>query len=225
MSKKVAVLGSTGSIGTNALDVISKLPKHLRVWGLSANTNWEALARQAGQFRPEYLSMADDASNRRLAEALPGMAKRVLSAAEFTKMAAEEADICLVAMVGAAGLMPSIATVKAGKRLAIANKESLVMAGALIAGEAAKSGAEVIPVDSEHSALFQAAQAGKHSEIARIILTASGGPFLDRPEADWGAITVEEALSHPTWSMGRKITIEFNIVLLGFIDLFAISLV
>jgi 1-deoxy-D-xylulose-5-phosphate reductoisomerase len=208
MSKKVAVLGSTGSIGRNALDVISKLPQHLRVWGLSANTNWRLLAEQAAAFKPEYLSISDAASAAKLSEFLPEMASRLLPPAEFVQMAAEEADIALVAVVGAAGLEPSLALASAGKRLALANKESLVMAGGLVMEKARQSGAEVIPVDSEHSAVFQAIRAGRPSEVRRVIITASGGPFLNRPTGDFDAITVEEALSHPTWSMGPKITID-----------------
>lgn len=208
MTKKVAVLGSTGSIGTSALDVISKMPGEFSVWGLSANTNWSLLGRQARDCVPEYLSLSNPQAADSLVEALPEMASRVLPGDEFDRRAAAEADIVLVAVVGAAGLRPAMAAARAGKRLALANKESLVMAGSLVMEAARESGAEVIPVDSEHSALFQALQAGKGSEVKQAVITASGGPFLDLPAADFGRITVEEALSHPTWSMGRKITID-----------------
>jgi len=208
MPKSVAVLGSTGSIGTNALDVISRLPQQLSVWGLSANTNWLKLAEQARAFRPKFLSMADEASNKKLTEVLPDMAKKVLPAGEFAELAAQQADVTLVAVVGAAGLAPSLAVARAGKRLALANKESLVMAGSLIMAAAQASGAEVVPVDSEHSALFQAIHAGRGCEVRKVVITASGGPFLNRSKAEFASVTVAEALSHPTWSMGRKITID-----------------
>jgi len=208
MTKKVAVLGSTGSIGNNALNVISNLAQRLDLWGISANTNWQALADQARRFHPRFVSIGDGSCRERLARALPEMASRIVPAADFVEMAAQEADIVLVAIVGAAGLPPALAAAKAGRRLALANKESLVMAGGLVMEAARKSGAEVIPVDSEHSALFQAIQVGRPRDVKRIIITGSGGPFLGRDAGDFGRITVEEALSHPIWSMGRKITID-----------------
>lgn len=206
--RKVAVLGSTGSIGTAALDVISKLPERLSLWGIAANRSWETVAEQAGRLRPAYLSMADAASNARLASAVPGMKKGILSHADFCRRAAEEADIVLVAIVGAAGLEGALAAARAGKRVALANKESLVMAGGLVTGAARKSGAEIIPVDSEHSALFQVLDGRPMESVRRVIITASGGPFLDRPLCELENVTVREALSHPTWSMGKKITID-----------------
>ena len=208
MALKVAVLGSTGSIGTNALDVISSNSGDLRVWGLSANVNWRTLATQARTFHPEFLSITDPCHYAKLRETLPEMADRLLPEGEFIELAAREADIVVVSVVGAAGLKGALAAARAGKRLALANKESLVMAGGLVMSAARESGAEVIPVDSEHSALFQAFQAGRMPEVRRAVITASGGPFLDRPVAEFDRITVEEALAHPTWAMGKKITID-----------------
>jgi 1-deoxy-D-xylulose-5-phosphate reductoisomerase len=208
MTKKVAVLGSTGSIGKNTLDVISSLPQELRIWGLSANTNWQTLAEQARAYKSEYISVADAASEGQLRTALPEMEARILPTEAFDELAAREADIVVIAVVGAAGLRGALAAARAGKRIALANKECLVMAGGLLMETARNCGAEVIPVDSEHSALFQAIQAGRPEEVARVVITASGGPFLDRPAEEFDSITVDEALSHPTWQMGRKITID-----------------
>jgi 1-deoxy-D-xylulose-5-phosphate reductoisomerase len=208
MSKKVVLFGSTGSIGTSALDVISRQDKHLRAWGLSANTNWRLLAEQAERFKPEFISISDDDAVRKYRREYPESAGLLVSQAEFRSRAVEEADIGLVAVVGAAGLEPSLAVAGSGKRLALANKESLVMAGGLVMAAAEKSGCQIIPVDSEHSALFQALEGGRRAEVSRILITASGGPFLDRPATQMEHVTLEEALSHPTWSMGKKITID-----------------
>jgi len=208
MAKKVAVFGSTGSIGTNALDVIFLLPQQLRIWGLSANTNWRLLAEQARRFGPEYISVTDEPSRAQLARMMPDIASKVLPPEEFRRRACQEADAALVAVVGAAGLESSLALARSGKRLALANKESLVMAGGLVMAAARQSGAQVVPVDSEHSALFQAIQGGRRSEVKRVVITASGGPFLDRLTGELDTVTVEEALSHPTWSMGKKVTID-----------------
>jgi len=208
MTKKVAVLGSTGSIGKNTLDVISSLPQDLRVWGLSANTNWQALVEQSHIHKPEYISLANGASEEQFRAALPEMEGRILSGEVFDDLASREADIVVIAVVGSAGLRGALAAARAGKRIALANKECLVMAGGLLMEAARSAGAEVIPVDSEHSALFQAIRAGKPEEVARTVITASGGPFLDRPAEEFDRITVDEALSHPTWQMGRKITID-----------------
>lgn len=208
MAKKVAILGSTGSIGTSALDVISKLGPNYVIWGLSANTNWRALSAQSREHNPQFVSLADSRAVRKLVESAPELTGRVIPPERFHEMAAAEADIVLVAVVGAAGLGASLAAAKAGKRLALANKESLVMAGRLLMETAREHGAEVLPVDSEHSAIFQAMRAGRAGEVRRLLITASGGPFLDLPPEEFDAITVEDALSHPTWSMGKKITVD-----------------
>ena len=208
MAKKVAILGSTGSIGKSALEVISKLRPRFEIWGLGANTNHEALADQARRHDPLYVSLAHAASQREFLKSAPEMAPRLLSELEFQEAAAEQADIVLAAVVGAAGLAGALAAARGGKRLALANKESLVMAGDLLVRTARASGAEILPVDSEHSAIFQALHAGRPGEVNRVIITASGGPFLDRPPAEFARITVAEALAHPTWSMGRKTTVD-----------------
>jgi 1-deoxy-D-xylulose-5-phosphate reductoisomerase len=208
MPKKVAILGSTGSIGKSALDVIDKLGDAYSVWGLSANRSDELLAAQAAKFNAEYVSLRDPRALSRIQKHSPGAAAKLLPVDEFELRAAEEADIILVAVVGSAGVSASLAAARAGKRLALANKESLVAAGQLIMTAAAESGAEVIPVDSEHSAVFQALHAGRSSEVSQIVITASGGPFLDKPPEEFASITVAEALNHPTWSMGKKITVD-----------------
>ena len=208
MVKKVAILGSTGSIGKSALDVIANLEGDIEVWGLSANRNFRELALQAQRYGAGYISLSDGASERGLRELDGDLASRLLPQEEFEALAAAEADIVLVAVVGAAGLSGALAAARSGCRLALANKESLVCAGQLLMDTARRSGAEVLPVDSEHSAIFQAVHSGRPQEISRIVITASGGPFLDRAEELFDDITIEEALSHPTWSMGRKITVD-----------------
>ena len=208
MAKKVAILGSTGSIGKSALDVIDKLHGDVRVWGLSANRNFRDLARQAHKYDAQYVSLSDADAERSLRETADDLACKLLPKQDFEQLAAAEADIILVAVVGAAGLTGALAAARSGRRLALANKESLVCAGQLIMEAARRSGAEVVPVDSEHSAIFQAVHSGKAEEILRIVITASGGPFLDRDGGLFDDITVEETLAHPTWSMGRKITVD-----------------
>jgi len=208
MTKNVAILGSTGSIGTSALDVIDKLPDDFNVWGLSANRNFSALAEQARKFRPRFLSLSDAEAERDFRKTAHDLSPKLLGHKDFEQRAADEADIILVAVVGAVGLGGAFAAARAGKRLALANKESLVCGGRLLMDTARESGAEILPVDSEHSAIFQAVHSGKAEEISRIVITASGGPFLDRDEEGFDEITVEEALAHPTWSMGAKITVD-----------------
>lgn len=208
MAKKVAILGSTGSIGNSTLDVIAKLAGSFDVWGLSANRNWRALADQAERHPGAFLALSERAGEQEFRRLAPSLAPRLLPAGEFEQRAAQEADIVLVAIVGAAGLRGALAAAGAGKRLALANKESLVMAGRLLMSKAREAGGEVLPVDSEHSAVFQALHAGRIEEVSQIVITASGGPFLHMPLADLGKVTVEQALSHPTWSMGRKITVD-----------------
>jgi len=206
----VAILGATGSIGRSTLDVIRSLGDGFRVVGMSAGSNWEALAEAAGEFGPKRVALADESAAAKLeaSGALNGAHLIAGPGASAEIAAAEDADIVVSAIVGAAGLEPTLAAVRAGKRVALANKESLVMAGALMLEEARASRATFLPVDSEHSAVFQAKAAGSDREIKRIILTASGGPFRDRPREDFEGITAEEALRHPTWDMGPKITVD-----------------
>ena len=206
----IAILGVTGSIGQSTLDVIRSLGDEYRVVAMSAGSNWEALGAAAAEFRPARVGLADESAAAELKRS-GGLNGAVLHAGPgaATEIAAcDDADIVVSAIVGAAGLEPTLAAVREGKRVALANKEALVMAGGLVIEEARASGATLLPVDSEHSAVFQAKAAGADREVRRIILTASGGPFRERAWADFARITAEEALRHPTWEMGPKITID-----------------
>jgi 1-deoxy-D-xylulose-5-phosphate reductoisomerase len=210
MVRSIAILGSTGSIGRNALRVVESLGPGYSVCALSANSSVELLAEQARRFKPKYVAITDAGCEDRLAELVAGLDVEVLggpgSLVEIAELA--EVDTVLTAVVGAAGLPAVLAAARKGKRLAIANKEPLVIAGELLLAEAKKGGATILPVDSEHSAIFQAMQAGRPNEVARIILTASGGPFRDAAPEDIRNVTLEQALAHPTWDMGPKITID-----------------
>ena len=209
--KSLSILGSTGSIGRSSLDVVASMPDRFRVVALAAGRSIEKLAEQVAQFRPKLVSIdrAEDVS--RLERLLPAQARcRIVSGMEGLDEAAchPDADTVVGGLVGALGLRSAHASVRAGKRLALANKEPLVVAGELILAEAKKSGAELIPVDSEHSAIHQALRCGLPGEARRLVLTASGGPFRERRLETFDAITVEDALAHPTWKMGPKITID-----------------
>lgn len=206
---KVVVLGSTGSIGRAALDVIEGLGGGFSVLGLAARSSVDLLAEQVRRFVPRYVSVGDDAARERLAGLLGDAAGTdVLVDANCRLATLGEADIVLSALVGAVGLRPALEAVAAGKRLALANKEALVMAGHLVTQAARRSGAEILPVDSEHSAIFQAMLAGRPAEVDHVTLTASGGPFYGRDDDELGGVTPEEALAHPTWQMGPKVTID-----------------
>jgi 1-deoxy-D-xylulose-5-phosphate reductoisomerase len=193
MARGVVILGSTGSIGTQALDVISRHRDDYRVVALAAGRNADLLARQASEFGVE----AEFA--RACADDPPALAELA---------AHPEADVVLNAVVGFAGLPATISALEAGKRLALANKESLIAAGPVVAKARAAGGGEIVPVDSEHSAVWQCLRAGRTSEVARIVLTASGGPFRGRSRDELSAVTRADALQHPTWNMGAKITID-----------------
>jgi len=210
MVRRIAILGSTGSIGTNALRVIEGLGPDYSVYALSAHSKVELLVEQVRTFRPKVAAITDASCRRRLVELLGDVDVEILSGPESLVALAEldEVDTVLTAVVGAAGLPAVLGAAKKGKRLAIANKEPLVIAGELLMAEAARSGSELLPVDSEHSAIFQAMQAGKPAEVARIILTASGGPFREFSADEIRGVTLEQALAHPTWDMGPKITID-----------------
>jgi len=197
--KRILVLGSTGSIGLAALNVIRAYPEHYVVVGLSAHTASHTLKEQAQDFGVKRLALTGAAAG---PEFLTG------PDAAVKLVQATEPDIVLNGIAGAAGFLPSLAAVRMGATLALANKESLVVGGKFIRATAQKSGAAIIPVDSEHSAVFQCLQGERHEDIKRIILTASGGPFYERPLETFGAITPEEALKHPVWRMGPRITID-----------------
>jgi 1-deoxy-D-xylulose-5-phosphate reductoisomerase len=209
--RSLSILGSTGSIGRSSLDVVEALPDRFRVVALAAGRSLERLAEQVARFRPRLVSIdsAEDVS--RLERLLPaGLDCRIVAGSEGLAEAAThpDADTVVGGLVGALGLRSALEAIRAGKRLALANKEPLVVAGPLILAEAARSNAEIIPVDSEHSAIHQAMRAGRTEEAQRIVLTASGGPFRERRLDTFDAITVADALAHPTWKMGPKITID-----------------
>jgi len=193
------------------LEVVSALGPEYRIVALAAASSARLLAEQAAETGAVCLAVGDDAAALALTDALPkGIAPEILvGPGALAELAArDDVDIVLLAVVGGAGLPAALAAVRAGKRLALANKESLVMAGRLVMAEARRAGAEVLPVDSEHSAVFQAMACGRREEVRRVILTASGGPFYRRPAGELARVTPAEALAHPTWSMGPKITID-----------------
>ena len=207
MIKRIVLLGSTGSIGTQTLDVVDRMRENFQIIALAAGSNAQLLAAQISNFSPKYAFIADAARARELAASFPGT-QMLSSSAELDALAAlPEADVIVNAIVGARALSPSMAAVRAGKLLCTANKESLVMAGEFLTRELATSGARIIPIDSEHSALWQAMRAGERAEIASLILTASGGPFF-RASCDLSKISPKDALAHPNWSMGAKISID-----------------
>ncbi|MEA2631853.1 MAG: 1-deoxy-D-xylulose-5-phosphate reductoisomerase [Chloroflexota bacterium] len=211
----VVVLGSTGSVGRSALDVIAQdgaaRPRRgLRAWGLGAHSRWEMLVEQARSLRPRYLTLTDPAAAACIDGQLRGTGIEVLSGPDglITMVQDPETDRVLSAIVGAAGLRGTWAALEAGKIVALANKETLVVAGPLVIDLARRRGGTILPVDSEHSAIYQALQAGKPKEVRRVILTSSGGPFRGRSARDLADVTPEEALRHPTWRMGPKISID-----------------
>ena len=207
--RNVVLLGSTGSIGTSTIKVAEDLPDKIRLLGLAAGKNMNLLLEQTRKHRPETISIADPAKARELRDRL-GTSTEVLSGPEgLLKLATlPGADTVLIAIVGTAGLQPALAAIRAGKDIAIASKEILVMAGEIVMREAREHGVNVLAVDSEHSAIFQCLDGKPPGSIRRLWLTASGGPFRTTPKAEFAAITVERALKHPSWVMGRKITID-----------------
>ncbi len=211
MSKRVAILGSTGSIGANALRVLAALGPEYEVWALSAHSQMERLARQIRTFHPQVVTVTHPQRVDDLHRLLgPDCTCDILSGHEGLMACAEhpEVDIVLTAIVGAAGLPSALAAARSGKRLAIANKEPLVMAGELLTRTARQNHCTILPIDSEHSAIFQALQAGQPDQVARILLTGSGGPFRGCDPNALQNVTLEQALDHPIWDMGPKITID-----------------
>jgi 1-deoxy-D-xylulose-5-phosphate reductoisomerase len=207
--RNIAILGSTGSIGENALQIIANSPDRFRVVALSARANIAKLALQIEKFRPALACVADADKARELKSLVKRRVRIVSGTQGIIECATHpDADTVLTAMVGAAGLAPTYAAVCAGKRVALANKETLVIAGGIVMTEARRSKAAIIPVDSEHSAVFQALRGEKTKAVRRLILTASGGPFLRLPFKQMAKVTVEQALKHPNWSMGPKISID-----------------
>ncbi len=207
--KKIAILGSTGSIGTQTLELVRDNPE-LQVVGLAAGTNIELLERQVREFQPKLVSLQREADCKELkirladleVQIVPGM-EGLLAIAEM-----EEAQLLVTAIVGMIGILPTIAAIKKGKDIALANKETLVTAGHIIMPLAAETGVSILPVDSEHSAIFQSMQGEKNDRISKLLITASGGPFRGRTRQQLEQVQLEDALKHPNWSMGHKITID-----------------
>jgi 1-deoxy-D-xylulose-5-phosphate reductoisomerase len=209
MRRRVLILGSTGSIGCSALEVIRQLRDRFQLVGLAAGSSWEILAAQSREFGVPHVALAEPRHTAALRDALGADVTVHAGAAGLVDLVREtDADVVLSAIVGAAGLPATLAAVERGLDIGIANKESLVVAGSVLMPLAARTGSALIPVDSEHSAIFQALQAGRSSEVRRIYLTASGGPFRTWSYDQIEAASLEDALNHPTWSMGPKITID-----------------
>ncbi len=209
MKQRLAVLGSTGSIGVQTLEVARRWPELFEVSLLVAGSSWERLAEQAMEFMPDCVIIVDEAYYRALSERLRDLPIKVYTGAEAVGMsvASGEIDTVVSAMVGFAGLAPTLAAIRAGKKVALANKEVLVVAGELVMGEAKAYGAPILPVDSEHSAIFQCL-VGEASPAQRVVITASGGAVRDWPAERLDSITVGEAMLHPNWAMGPKITVD-----------------
>ncbi|HUX54053.1 MAG TPA: 1-deoxy-D-xylulose-5-phosphate reductoisomerase [Williamwhitmania sp.] len=209
MRKRLAILGSTGSIGTQALDVVRSHPERFEVVVLTANNNIDLLVLQAIEFLPKVVVIANEAKYERVRDALMAMPIEVLTGASAIGQAAAmpEVDMVLAAMVGFSGLLPTIEAIKAGKQIALANKETLVVAGEIVTGLARQYGVDLLPVDSEHSAIFQCLM-GETGGVEKLILTASGGPFRSLTAQQLRSVTRCDALKHPNWCMGNKITID-----------------
>lgn len=210
MAQNIAVLGSTGSIGTQTLDIIDEYPDRFRVSLLTAGSNWELLARQSLRFHPEMAVIADDSHYTEFKEMLRGSGVKTACGSEAIAraVAESEADTVVTAMVGYSGLIPTVNAIKSGKNIALANKETLVVAGHIIDTLAKKHGISILPVDSEHSAIFQCLQGEDRQKMRKIILTASGGPFRNLSREQLDNVTVADALRHPNWEMGAKVTID-----------------
>lgn len=209
--KKISILGSTGSIGTQTLDVVRANKDKFEVVAISANSSVDLLLEQIKEFRPKYVAVYNENSAKKLKNMIPSDIKiEVLSGMEGLKdiSSLNEIDVLLTAIVGMIGLVPTLCAIRNGKDIALANKETLVCAGSLVMSEAKKYGVNILPVDSEHSAIFQCLNGEQNKEIEKIILTASGGPFKGKKRADLMRITKNEALKHPNWDMGRKISID-----------------
>src|SRR5437879_8173798 len=207
--KRVVVLGATGSIGESALKVAHDIPERMEIVGLAANSNAQKLAVAANRVRPQAVGLVDESKIDILRSALeyePQVFSGEVGLSEIACLT--DADMVLVAIVGTGGLRPALGAIEAGKDLAVASKEILVMAGEIVMREARDNGVHVLPVDSEHNAIFQCLEGKHQTDVRRIILTASGGPFRETPRKDFDSITPEQALKHPTWNMGPKITID-----------------
>jgi 1-deoxy-D-xylulose-5-phosphate reductoisomerase len=207
--RTVTILGSTGSVGSNTVDLVERQPDRFVVEALVANRNVAALARQAKTLRPRVVAVADHEAYGPLKDALFGSGIEIVAgAAAVIEVASRPADVVMAAIVGAAGLQPTLAAVRRGATIGLANKETLVCAGSLVMAEVQRSGATLVPVDSEHSAIFQVFDFDARDRIERIILTASGGPFRTKSREEMAAMTPEQAVAHPNWDMGAKISVD-----------------
>lgn len=209
--KYISLLGSTGSIGVNVLAVVRQFPELYKIVALAAGQNVQRLAEQIREFHPNLVSVCDERRAEELARLLPESQRiTIVSGSEGNVLVAAfpQAQITISAMVGAAGLLPTLAAIDAGKDIGLANKETLVMAGKIVMAAVVKNGVRLLPIDSEHSAVFQALEAGRKKDLKKIILTASGGPFRGMDREQLLRVTREQALRHPNWSMGRKISID-----------------
>lgn len=208
--KKIAILGSTGSIGTQTLEIVRDNRFDLEVVALAAGSNVELMEKQVREFRPKLVSLQSEEACRDLADRLKDMQVTIVPGMEGLIQIAEmeESDVLVTAIVGMIGIRPTIAAIKKGKDIALANKETLVTAGHIIMPLAAQMGVSILPVDSEHSAIFQSMQGEKKEQVSKLLITASGGPFRGRTREQLADIRVEDALKHPNWSMGHKITID-----------------
>lgn len=208
--KKIAILGSTGSVGTQTLEIVRDNRSDLEVVALAAGSNVELMEKQVREFRPKLVSLQSEEACRDLADRLKDMQVTIVPGMEGLIQIAEmeESDVLVTAIVGMIGIRPTIAAIKKGKDIALANKETLVTAGHIIMPLAAQMGVSILPVDSEHSAIFQSMQGEKKEQVSKLLITASGGPFRGRTREQLADIRVEDALKHPNWSMGHKITID-----------------
>ena len=208
--RSIALLGSTGSIGVSTLDLVRRFTDRFRIFGMVAGQNLKLLASQIKEFAPQCVAIKNESDVPRLRKLL---GKETIEIGWGVKGAAaistaNEVDVVLAAIVGAAGLVPTLQAIRAGKEIALANKEALVMAGEILVNEASKSNSRLFPVDSEHSAIFQCLEGNQRDEVDKLILTASGGPFLKTPLSRLSSVTISQALKHPNWKMGQKITID-----------------
>lgn len=208
--KRIIILGSTGSIGTSTLDIVSKFPNEFQVVGLTAATKDVQLEEQIRRFKPAKVALADPAAAAQLQSRCKGLSVEILSGPEGVADVARmpEGELVISAIVGGAGLVPTLAAIRSNKHVALANKEPMVMAGQLMQDEAKKHGVHIFPVDSEHSAIFQSMEGHRREDIRRLILTASGGPLWNMPREQMREVKPEQALQHPNWKMGAKITID-----------------
>ena len=209
--KNLSILGSTGSIGRNALEIVAMFPERFTVKALAAKNNTSLLAGQVEKFGPDIAVVFDETRAIELKSMLPSGSKvEIMYGQDGYRAAAtyDSVDMLVTAVVGAAGLIPTLAAIEAGKNIALANKETLVMAGEIVIKRAAQNRVKIIPIDSEHSAIFQCIAGNRRQDLDKILLTASGGPFLNRPENEFVKIKPRDALNHPTWQMGKKVSVD-----------------